>query len=193
MRPIHLTTSGGGGVLPAGGNGTATITGNGSKWTIGGSLQIGGFDNGTGDGGVLATGGDLEGDDTLYGSQAGRGTLYVKDGGLVEIHNAVGTASGGGGTQTALVHGNRSLRNRPTWWELGGGTIQVGSPLGGQQNQATPNTVQVINDGLITGTGRINTGVFRNRYLGKVRVDPGQSLVIDSSAEFSTAGGATPC
>jgi hypothetical protein len=75
--------------------------------------------------------------------------------------------------------------------DLGGGTIQVGSAVGGQQNQATPNNVQLINDGLITGTGRINTGVFRNRYLGKVRVDPGQSLVIDSTADFSTAAGAT--
>jgi hypothetical protein len=76
--------------------------------------------------------------------------------------------------------------------QLAGGLIQVGSPIGGQQNQGTSNAVQVINDGLITGTGRINTGVFRNRFFGQVRVDPGQSLVIDSSSEVVSAVGATP-
>jgi hypothetical protein len=188
--PYTLTTSTGG-TLAAGGNGTATVIGNGSKWTIGGSMQVGGFDLGTGDGSVLASNGDLEGDNTLYGSQAGRGTLYVKDGGLVEIHNPAGVVPGNNGTQTPLVMAIGRFGTVQLGGDLGGGTIQVGNALGGQQNQATPNTVQLINDGLITGTGRINTGVFRNRYLGKVRVDPGQSLVIDSTADFSTATGAT--
>src|SRR5258707_13176203 len=75
--------------------------------------------------------------------------------------------------------------------DLGGGTIQI-SAQGTQTNLPTPNSVQLINDGLITGTGRINTGVFRNRFFGQVRVDPGQSLVIDSSSQFVSAVGATP-
>jgi hypothetical protein len=190
----YTLTSTTGGTIVSGGNGTATVIGNGSKWTVGGSFQVGGFDLGTGDGSVLATSGDLEGDNTLYGSQAGRGALYVKDGGLVEIHNASGVIPGNTGTQTPLVMAIGRFGTVQLGGELGGGTIQIGSPLGstnGGQNQATPNSVQLINDGLITGTGRINTGVFRNRYLGKVRVDPGQSLVIDSTADFSTVTGTT--
>jgi T5SS/PEP-CTERM-associated repeat protein len=186
---ILLTTGGTG--MDAGGTGTATITGSGSKWIVAGSFQVGGFDNGSGTGGVLSTGGDLEGDNTTYGNQAGRGTLYVNNGGLVQINNAVGVVAGGGGVTTPLL----LAIGRFGTVQLNGGTIQVGSPLGnsgGGQNQATPDSVQVINDGLITGTGTINTGVFRNRYLGQVRVDPGQSLVVNSSSSFSTAGGATP-
>ena len=181
--PYTLQLSGGG-VLPAGGNGTATITGIGSKWSISGSLQVGGFDNGTGGGGVLTTGGDLEGDDVEYGSQAGRGTLNVNEGGLVQVQNAIGVNSGGGQEPSlVLAIGRFGTVN------LAGGTIQVGGPEGGQQDDATPDSVAVINDGIITGTGRINTGVFRNRYFGKVRVDLGQSLTIDSSSEFNTSGG----
>ena len=99
--PYTLQTSGGG-VVPAGGNGTATITGAGSRWSISGSMQIGGFDNGTGGGGVLTTGGDLEGDDVEYGSQAGRGTLNVNEGGFVQVQNANGAVTGSG-QETALV------------------------------------------------------------------------------------------
>jgi hypothetical protein len=191
--PYTLTTSTAG-TLASGGNGTATIIGNGSKWSVGGSFQVGGFDLGTGDGSVLATSGDLEGDNTLYGSQAGRGALYVKDGGLVVVNNAAGVTNGNTGSQTPLVMAIGRFGTVQLGGDLGGGTIVIGAALansGGGQNQATPNSVQLINDGLITGTGRINTGVFRNRYLGKVRVDPGQSLVIDSTADFSTATGAT--
>ncbi len=187
LGSIPYTATTGSAVLQAGGNGTATITGNGSKWTIGGSLQVGGVDLGTSSGGVFSSLGDLEGDNTQYPSQAGRGTLYVNEGGLVEVHNAVGVVTGGG-TSTPLV----MVVGRFGIVQLDGGTIQLGTAQGGTQNQATPDTVQVINDGLIAGTGRINTGVFRNRYLGQVRVDPGQSLVIDSSSQFSSAGGATP-
>ncbi len=79
---------------------------------------------------------------------------------------------------------------------MSGGTIRVGNVNGtgnqGADNQGTPDVVQLINDGTITGSGRIETGVFRNRYLGRIVVNAGQSLVIDSSSQFSTAGGATP-
>jgi T5SS/PEP-CTERM-associated repeat protein len=188
--PYTLLASGGT-TMDAGGTGTATITGSGSKWVVGGSFQVGGFDIGSGTGGVFSTGGDLEGDNTTYGSQAGKGTLYVNDGGLVQINNAADVVAGSGGVQTPLL----LAIGRFGTVQLNGGTIQVGSALGnsgGGQNQATPDTVQVINDGLITGTGTINTGVFRNRYLGQVRVDAGQSLVVNSSSSFLTAGGATP-
>lgn len=136
---------------------------------------------------MFATGGDLEGDDTQYGSQAGIGTLYVSDGGLVEIHNAGGVAPNN--TTTALVLAIGRFGTVQLGGQLGGGTIQVGSVIGGTQNQGTSDAVQVINDGLIKGTGRINTGVFRNRYLGTVRVDAGQSLVIEATAELR---GTTP-
>lgn len=171
----------------AGGRGTVTVTGNGSRWIVGGTLQVGGFDIGTSSGGVLTTGGDLEGDDTQYGSESGRGTLYVNDGGLVQVNYAANAVTGGGSDPNLFL-----AIGRFGVVQLAGGTIQIGAPLGGAQNQATSNKVQVINDGLIAGSGRINTGTFRNRYHGIVRVDPGQSLVIDSSSEFTTGGGATP-
>ena len=98
-----LLATGGGTGMDAGGTGTATITGSGSKWIVAGSFQVGGFDNGTGTGGVLSTGGDLEGDNTTYGNQAGRGTLYVNAGGLVQVNNAVGVVPGSGGVTTPLV------------------------------------------------------------------------------------------
>jgi T5SS/PEP-CTERM-associated repeat protein len=178
-------TNGGTGQIDSGGLGIATVDGVGSKWTISGSLQVGGFDNGTGTGGVFTTGGDPEGDNVAYGSQAGRGILNVNNGASINVQNSIGVVAGGGGTQPSLL---LAVGHFGTV-QLNGGTIQVGSPVGnagGGQNQATPDTVQVINDGIITGTGRINTGVFRNRYFGEVRVNAGQSLVIDSSSQFQT-------
>ena len=134
--------------------------------------------------------GDLEGDDVFYGSQAGRGTLYVNDWWI-----SPSSQRGRGSSMAAAIQHLwlwQSVDSEPSnCGDLGGGTIPVEPPIGGQQNLGTPNSVQVINDGLITGTGRITTGVFRNRYLGRVRVDAGQSLVIDSSGDFSTATGVT--
>ena len=170
-----------------GGVGTTTVTGTGSRWSIGGSLQIGGFDIGL-EGGINL--GDVEGDSVQYNSQAGRGTLYVNDGGLVNIHNSIGIAPTDTTTSLILAVGRFGVV------QLNGGTIHLGSVTGtggqGQNNQSTPDSVQVINDGIIRGSGTIQTGVFRNRYLGQVRVDAGQALTIDSSSQFQSAGGASP-
>jgi hypothetical protein len=40
----------------------------------------------------------------------------------------------------------------------------------------------VVNDGLISGFGRIDTGVLRNRYLGQIEVNAGETLLINASA-----------
>jgi T5SS/PEP-CTERM-associated repeat protein len=177
-----------GAVQDAGGNGIATVTGPGSKWTIGGSLQIGGFDIGS-TGQVLSTVGDAEGDDTAYVSQMGRGTLYVNDGGQVQVRNAIGVASTDTTTPLQLLIGHFGTV------QLNGGTIRIGnantSGGGGSTDQGIPDSVQVVNDGVITGTGRIETGGFRNRYFGEVRVNAGQSLVIDAGAQFAATGGSS--
>ena len=179
---------------PAGGSGTATVTGVGSKWLVGGTLQIGGFDLGSD--GIADANGDDEGESVQYGTQAGRGNLYVNDGGLVNIRDTAASQAPGGGTDQAtlsLVVGRFGVV------QLNGGTILVGGPTGsesggGQGPSGTPSSVQLINDGVIRGNGRITTGVFRNRYLGQIRVDGGQSLVIDSTADLgdTTDPTATP-
>ena len=174
-------------ITPPGGAGTATVAGAGSKWIIGGSLQVGGFDIGLTGGGTTI--GDPIGDNTQYSSQSGRGTLYVNDGGLVTIRNAIGVAPTDTTTSLVLAIGRFGTV------QLNGGTIRIGNPNtsgGTGGNQSVPDSVVVINDGVITGSGRINTGGFRNRYFGEVRVYGGQSLIIDSAAQFASAGGGTP-
>ena len=65
---------------------------------------------------------------------------------------------------------------------MSGGLINIGG-VTGDDNEARANSVQLINDGVIQGSGRIETGVFNNRYFGEVRVAAGETLVIDSSAD----------
>ena len=158
-----------------GGSGTVTVMNTASKWVIGGSLQVGGFDLGL----EGMTIGDPEGDDVVYSSQVGRGTLYVQDGGIVNIRNAIGVADP---TTTDLL----LAIGRFGRVELAGGLINIGGVPPGTTDESRPDTVQVINDGVIAGSGRIDTGVFRNRYLGEVRVGAGETLIIDSSAQFSS-------
>src|SRR5207253_5498911 len=74
---------------------------------------------------------------------------------------------------------------------LNGGTISLGN-TSNTANQAKSDAIGVINDGTIQGSGEIDTGYFRNRDKGKVNVNPGQSLTIAASSQFSTAGGAAP-
>jgi hypothetical protein len=52
--------------------------------------------------------------------------------------------------------------------------------------------VQILNDGVIEGSGRIDTGIFRNRHLGEVRVGPSEKLLIDSGSEFRSDAPAEP-
>ncbi len=155
-----------------GGVGTVTVNGTASKWVIGGSLQIGGFDIGL----QGMTLGNQAGDMLQYNNEAGRGFLYVQDGGLVNVVNALDADANDPKLLLAVGRFGRII--------LSGGLINVGG-VTGQNNEARANSVQLINDGVISGTGRIETGVFNNRYLGEIRVDAGQSLVIDASADVT--------
>jgi T5SS/PEP-CTERM-associated repeat protein len=67
-----------------GGTGLVTVDGLLSKWTVGGTLQIGAFHNNRVGIGPLAEE-DLEGELAEYGSGIGHGTLRVTNGGLVSI------------------------------------------------------------------------------------------------------------
>ena len=110
-----------------------------------------------------------------YNSEAGRGTLYVQAGGLVNVVNAITADPDDPELLLAIGRFGRI--------EMSGGLINVGG-VTGEDNEARPNSVQLINDGVIAGNGRIETGVFNNRYFGEVRVGAGEILVIDSSSDF---------
>jgi hypothetical protein len=160
-----------------GGTGTVTVNGTASKWIVGGTLQVGGFTQGV-DGATV----DLEGDNTVYSSEAGRGTLYVQDAALVNVRSAIGVTDPSE-DQLFLAIGRfgRVI--------LSGGLINVG---GGSTDDPRGDDIMVVNDGVIQGTGRIETGIFRNRYLGEVRVGPAEHLIIDSASDYSGAGAANP-
>ena len=157
----------------AGGQGIVTVMGFGSKWVIGGSLQVGGFHDA--DEGLLM-GKDFEGDDVIYTAEAGRGTLRVEESGIVNVVFPVDIEDPDETDNDLLLAIGRFGRV-----ELNGGYISVGAA---GELMSRSERIQVINDGLIAGTGRIDTGVFRNRYLGRVQVGPTESLVIDSSSVF---------
>jgi T5SS/PEP-CTERM-associated repeat protein len=165
----------------AGGSGTVTVDGANSDWVIGGSLQVGGFHFATT--GSLA---NVAGDKTLYASQTGRGNLYVRNGGLVNILpplDSDGRSDPSTSNQLDLAIGRFGRV------ELSGGTISVGRGIGNNPGSGTTNEgrnsfINVLNDGVIKGGGRIETGTFNNRYYGEVRVDPGNTLIIDSSSRF---------
>lgn len=147
-----------------GGRGTVTLTGAYTRWIIGGTLQVGGFMVG-----VDNNAKDLEGDNAEYNSETGRGTLIVGEGSMVSLRPAINALP----DDELLLAIGRFGRV-----ELGGGLISVGDPGTRMDN------IRVLNDGVIIGGGRIETGVFRNRYFGEIRVGAGQKLVIDSSSEF---------
>jgi T5SS/PEP-CTERM-associated repeat protein len=180
--PYSLTN---GNAPDAGGAGTATVTGPGSKWLLSGSLQVGGFDIGEADQTTGAP--EVEGDNVLYNSQSGRGNLYVNDGGMVNIQNAIGVDNSTTNQPALLLAiGRFGVVQLSAGTSGTGGTINIGSPVTsgtpGGQNQPKPDSVGVVNDGVIKGTGYINTGTFHNRYYGQVRVETGQSLTINSAS-----------
>ncbi len=172
------TTSG------AGGSGIVTVDGTASKWITHGSMQVGGFIDIPGMAATTPT--DITGDTSLYTSKFGQGVLNVQNGAIVNVTDAVGTTD----TTTNplyLAVGHFGTIN------MNGGFINVGelNDTGGQSNSQSrgPNN-QLVNDGVIQGTGTIQTGVFRNRHLGTVRVLAGQNLIISASSDFTT--GSTP-
>jgi T5SS/PEP-CTERM-associated repeat protein len=160
-----------------GGTGEVTVSGLASRWIIGGSLQVGGFHNASQG---IGLGSDVEGDDVVYNGndgQAGRGTLIVETNAVVAVRAAL-TATPDPDDDLLLAIGRFGTV------DLRGGLMVVGAGIGGTQSESTSDKVQVVNDGLIRGYGRIETGGFRNRYFGQVRVSEGESLIIDSTAEF---------
>lgn len=158
-----------------GGVGNVTVTGVASKWILHGTLQVGGFNLGT----DATFAFDLEGDDTVYNSEAGRGTLYVQDGAFVNVLSPLGTTDP---TQDSLF---LAVGRFGRVILSGNSLINVGE---GTDDESRGDNNVVINDGVIQGNGRINTGVFRNRYLGEVRVGPNEHLIIDSSSDFRDPG-----
>ena len=71
-------------------------------------------------------------------------------------------------------------------------SINIGGNQTTSQFLAKSSTVQLINDGIIAGSGTIETGVFNNRYYGQVRVGAGELLVIDSASDFISTTDALP-
>ncbi|MCI0491971.1 MAG: hypothetical protein L0Z07_03425 [Planctomycetes bacterium] len=159
----------------AGGQGTVTVDGNGSKWIVGGTMQIGGYHNASEGAGF---GADLEGDDTQYAPTVGRGTLNVTNGGFVSILDSTGDT-------TSVIKELDLAIGRFGRIHLDGGRIEM---LSGFESGTNPDPliddVRVINDGIISGSGTISTGRFRNRVLGEVRVAAGEQLLFDVAGEF---------
>jgi hypothetical protein len=189
-NPYLTIDTGGGGNQEepgAGGSGIALVDGLGSRWVVGGGLQIGGFSDSLDEGATIE---DFEGNDVVYGSTVGDGILTVQNGGIVHVTNPPEmeeqvTLS------TKLVIGRRGILQfntggtQPSGSELNAaGRVIVGNPggAGGGFSGQTEDQV-LINDGLIRGSGRIDTGIFRNRHLGQVRVGQGERLLVTAAAD----------
>ncbi|MCC7475622.1 MAG: hypothetical protein IT425_09515 [Pirellulales bacterium] len=162
-----------------GGIGTVTVNGTASKWIVGGSLQVGGFDIGSQGLSV----GDPEGDNVQYSNEAGIGTLRVQEGGLVNVVNAINADPTDPEVLLAIGRFGRV--------ELAGGVVNVGG-VTGDDNEGRDDSVQVINDGVIAGSGNIYTGVFNNRYFGEVRVGPSEKLVVTSASDVVNLNSSSP-
>jgi hypothetical protein len=163
-----------------GGRGTVNVIGEGSQWIVGGTLQIGGFHDIPGLPAVTGPGVNVQ-----YDSTVGRGTLKVADGALVSVRPAI--------EADELIDPLRLVIGRFGRLELDNGYVRIGG-LGeqGAVGEGRQDNIAIINDGVISGSGRIDTGVFRNRYFGEIRVGPGQKLLVDATSEFQTAQDLTP-
>lgn len=160
----------------AGGQGNVLVDGIGSKWIVGGTLQVGAYHNST-----IGTAGveDVPGINTVYGNTIGRGTLTVSNGGIVNV------LLPSDGTLTDVEDLDMVI-GRFGKVNLDGGRIEVlGSFESGEDPDPLVDNVRVINDGVISGDGYISTGRFQNRVLGQVRVGAGQKLMVDITGEFN--------
>lgn len=166
------TTPGGFGTVTVGSTNAST-----SSWLIAGSLQVGGFvDNPSVTPGGSFT--DLTGVASVYTTRQGQGKLTVQSGGLVNVN---------------LAPGINPNQDSPLFVAVGylgqivmaGGTLSVGE-VNNTGTTSRQDQIQVVNDGVITGSGTILTGVFRNRYLGRVIVNPGDTLHISATSNFPT-------
>jgi hypothetical protein len=150
-----------------GGSGTVLIDGAGSLWTIDTGLQLGGFsDVSDGEAGAVVSGINVR-----YGADVGDATVTVSNGGTLSILNT--TASLGNHAKTKLLIGRAGRLKLDT-----GGQVYVGLADNSDED------VILVNDGVISGSGHINTGLFHNRHLGEVRVGEGDELLITSTSNL---------
>ena len=148
-----------------GGSGTVLIDGAGSLWTIGTGLQLGGFSDVSDDGG----GAVVAGINVRYGADVGDAMVTVTNGGRLSIPNL----SSGNDVNTQLLIGRAGRLKLDT-----GGQVYVGLSDDFDDDE----NVILVNDGVISGSGRIDTGLFHNRHLGEVRVGEGDTLLINSTS-----------
>jgi len=166
----------------AGGNGTVYIDGQTSRWSTAGNLQVGGFhDNRIGSGPLAVE--DLAGNEVVYGSETGRGTLNVSNGGLVSIVTPpLDQDATDAPNRLDLLVGLYGRIN------LDGGRIELIGAFNNQDPQDPTQEVsrgRLINDGVVTGSGSITTLQFRNRVLGQVLVGPSQNLKFTATGAYS--------
>ncbi len=148
-----------------GGSGTVLIDGAGSLWTIGTGLQLGGFSDVSDDGGIAV----VAGINVRYGADVGDATVTVTNGGRLSILNP----SSGNDVNTQLLIGRAGRLKLDT-----GGQVYVGLSDDSDDDE----NVILVNDGVISGSGRIDTGLFHNRHLGEMRVGEGDTLLINSTS-----------
>lgn len=162
------------GTMPpeAGGVGNVYVDGVDSSWVLGGHLQIGGF-HANHD----PLSGDLEGKDVIYASNVGQGRLTVSNGALVSVIPPDQLTTGTAPNELDLLIGRLGTV------DMQGGRIEMqgGFEPGGGTPDPLIDDVQIINDGTIMGYGEIYTGIFANRYLGRVEVGAGESLYIEAN------------
>jgi T5SS/PEP-CTERM-associated repeat protein len=160
----------------SGGNGVVTVDGAGSKWIVGGTLQVGGFHNSE-----FMSLADVKGIGALYSTNVGRGTLNVANDGLV---NLVFPTDGAASSNELFAFAIGRFGRVNLGGELGGGRILLSGGFettgGGTDPDPLLANSHVINDGLITGDGYIGTGRLLNRALGEIHIGVGQSMVIDA-------------
>jgi hypothetical protein len=167
-------------VPESGGQGVVNVDGAGSKWVVGGNLQVGGFHNSR-----VGNTTDVKGILALYPTSVGRGTLNVGNDGLVNlVFPSDGSASSN--DLFGLVIGRFGRVN--LGGDLGPGRIEITGGFettgGGTDPDPLLGRVHVLNDGVITGDGYIGTGRLLNRSLGEIRVDAGSTLVVDANGGF---------
>ncbi len=151
------------------GSGTVTVDGDGSTWTMAGNLQVGTFH-------LIqtATNRDDEGDNVDYSNGVGTAVLNVTDGGLVVItppEQSPATSNNVDSVMMLIGYGGTvNMLDGQIVMQAGSDSQDPTNPLA--------QGVEILNDGLIQGSGTIETGAFSNRYYGKVHVSAGESLEI---------------
>ena len=165
-----------------GGSGTVVIDGSGSRWAVDGGLQLGGFAD-------LSEINDdanaaITGINARYGADVGDATVTVRNQGRLSVQNLNSSGSiTSNQLKTQLLIGRSGRLNLET-----GGRVDVGlaAVTGGDSGDNDENVI-LINDGIISGSGRIDVGLFRNRHLGEVRVESEDVLLINSTSNLGDA------